>query len=135
AVYVRIGELKAGPLSDLDGAAAAFREALDSAPQDPVALGALASVEERRGDFAALEEALLRRLTATVGPEQVSVLFKLAENAARHLDDSERALSYLHQVLDADGRNRTAYNEIEHILTEQERWHDLIDLLEKRADL
>lgn len=135
AVYVRIGELKASALKDLDGAAAAFREALDVAPQDPVALAALASVEERRGDFAALEEALLRRLTATVGADQVAVLFKLAENASRQLDDSERALSYLHQVLDADARNRSAYNEIERILTQQERWHDLIDLLERRADL
>jgi tetratricopeptide (TPR) repeat protein len=135
AVYVRIGELKAGALKDLDGAAAAFREALDVAPQDPVALDALASVEERRGDFAALEEALLRRLTATVGPQQVTVLFKLAENASRQLSDSERALSYLHQVLDADALNRPAFTEIERILTEQERWHDLIDLLERRAEL
>jgi tetratricopeptide (TPR) repeat protein len=135
AVYLKIGELKAGPLSDLDGAAAAFREALDIAPQDPVALGALAAVEERRGDFAALEEALLRRLSATVGADQVAVLFKLAENAAGPLKDSERALSYLHQVLDADPSNRTAYAEIERLLTEQERWHDLIDLLDRRADL
>src|SRR5204863_739658 len=39
------------------------------------------------------------------------------------------------QVLDADPRNRAAYTEIERLLTEQERWHDLIDLLERRADL
>jgi tetratricopeptide (TPR) repeat protein len=135
AVYVRIGELKAGPLNDLDGAAAAFREALDVAPEDQAALSALATVEERRGDFQALEEALLRRLTATKGDDQVAVLFKLAENASKQLDDSERALSYLHQVLDADPKNRGAYGEIERILTAQERWHDLIDLLERRADL
>jgi tetratricopeptide (TPR) repeat protein len=65
----------------------------------------------------------------------VAVLFKLAENASKQLHDSERASSYLHQVLDADAKNRTAYNEIERLLTEQERWHDLIDLLERRAEL
>jgi hypothetical protein len=59
ALYVRIGTLRAGPLSDPDGAAAAFREALDLAPKDPIAGAALADIEEKRGDYAALEEALL----------------------------------------------------------------------------
>jgi len=40
ALYLRIGTLKAGPLADLDGAAAAFREALDLQPEDGVALAA-----------------------------------------------------------------------------------------------
>ena len=35
ALYVRIGTLKAGPLADPDGAAAAFREALDLAARRP----------------------------------------------------------------------------------------------------
>src|SRR5439155_11281991 len=111
------------------------REALDVVPQDVAALTALAEVEERRGDFAALEEALLRRLSAASGPDQVAVLFKLATNAAGPLDDRDRALSYLHQVLEADPANRPAFVEMERLLTQQERWHDLIDLLEKRAEL
>jgi tetratricopeptide (TPR) repeat protein len=135
AVYVQIGQLKAGPQNDLEGAAIAFREALDVSSQDPTALEALADVEERRGDYAALEEALLRRLSATSGAEQVTVLFKLAGNAAGRLEDPDRALSYLHQVLDADGSNRLAFAEMERLLTLQERWHDLIDLLERRAEL
>jgi tetratricopeptide (TPR) repeat protein len=63
------------------------------------------------------------------------VLFKLASNAAGPLADPDRALSYLHQVLDADAGNRPAYVEMERLLTLQERWHDLIDLLERRAEL
>ncbi len=135
ALYVRIGTLKAGPLADPDGAAAAFREALDLAPEDPVALAALADIEEKRGDFAALEEALLRQLSARSGLDSVPVLTRLARNAADKLNDADRALVYLHQVLDADRENREAFAETERILASLERWHELIDVLERRADI
>ncbi len=135
ALWVRIGELKVGALNDLDGAAAAFREALDAVPTDPVALRDLAGIEERRGDFAALEEALSRRLAATTGAEHSEVLFKLAENSAHKLKDPDRALSYLHQVLDAEPTNRQAFVAMEQVLHELERWHDLVELLERRAEV
>jgi len=135
ALYVRMGTLKAGPLADLDGAAAAFREALDLAPEDPVALAALADIEERRGDHSALEEALLRQLSAVHGLACVPVLTRLARNAADRLNDADRALVYLHQVLDADAENREAFAEMERILATLERWHELIEVLERRAEI
>ena len=135
ALYVRIGTLKSGPLADLDGAAAAFREALDLASDDAVALSALADIEEKRGDFTALEEALLRQLSATNGLGSVPVLTRLARNAATGLNDADRALVYLHQVLEADSGNREAFTETERILAALERWHELIDVLERRADI
>jgi len=135
ALYVRIGTLKAGPLADLDGAAAAFREALDLASEDAVALAALADIEEKRGDFASLEEALLRQLSATSGLGSIPVLTRLARNAATGLNDADRALVYLHQVLEADGENREAFAETERILASLERWHELVDVLERRAEI
>jgi tetratricopeptide (TPR) repeat protein len=135
ALYVRIGMLKAGPLADPDGAAAAFREALDLAPEDPVALASLADIEEKRGDFTALEEALLRQLSAKSGADSVSVLTRLAHNAVDKLNDADRALVYLHQVLEADSENREAFGETERILASLERWHELVDVLERRAEI
>ena len=38
ALWSRVGELRLGMLQDLDGAAEAYREALDTAPDDPLAL-------------------------------------------------------------------------------------------------
>ena len=67
SLFFRIGELRRGPLQDSDGAAAAFREVLDISPADRSALAALAALEEARGDFSALEEVLLRRLSVAEG--------------------------------------------------------------------
>jgi tetratricopeptide (TPR) repeat protein len=134
-LFMRIGQLKAGPLDDLDGAAEALRNALDFAPENPAAMSALAAVEERRGNFAGVEEAFLRQLTVVTGAQQVPVLFELATNASTNLRDLDRALSYLHQLLDTDPSNERAYDEIARLLAEQGRWHDLIELLERRADL
>ena len=67
-LWARIGELRLGILQDLDGAADAYREALEGAPDDPMALSALESIEEKREDWSTLQEVLLRRLGSATGP-------------------------------------------------------------------
>ena len=135
ALYARIGELRAGTLGDLDGAADAYREALDAAPENPALLTALEEVHERRGDWSALQDVLTRRLAGAMGAEQVAILLKLAANAEVRLSDLEQAAGFLHQVLAFDPGNQQAYLDLERMLSAHERWYDLIDVLTKHADI
>jgi tetratricopeptide (TPR) repeat protein len=64
----------------------------------------------------------------------ILVLARLAKNAAERLNDSDRALVYLQQILAADPANLEAFDETVRLLTGLERWHELIELLERRAD-
>ena len=80
-LWARVGELRLGMMNDLDGAAEAYREALEGTPDDPIALSALEAIEDRRGDWSTLQEVLMRRLGSASGADQVAVLLKLARNA------------------------------------------------------
>ena len=135
ALWSRVGELRLGMLQDLDGAAEAYREALDTAPDDPLALSALEAIEERREDWSTLQEVLMRRLGATFGPDQVAVLLKLARNAEQKLSDADQAIGFLRQIIDADPRNGFAFLELERILRANARWYDLVEVLGKHADM
>jgi tetratricopeptide (TPR) repeat protein len=140
ALWARVGELRAGALSDLDGAAEAYREALDGAPAGSklasAVLSALESIEEQREDFTTLQEVLMRRLGAAAGgAEQVPVLMKLAKNAETHLSDVDQAAGFLRQVLDIESANGFAYLELERILRGAERWYDLVEVLGKHAEV
>ena len=73
ALWSLFGELRLTLLSDSDGAAEAYREALDGAPDDVLALSALESIEDCRGDWSTLQEVLLRRLGSASGADQVAV--------------------------------------------------------------
>ena len=134
ALWSRVGELRLTLLSDLDGAAEAYREALDGAADDVLALSALESIEDRRGDWSTLQEVLLRRLGNASGADQVAVLLKLARNAEQKLSDVDQAVGFLRQLLDADPGNGFGYFELERILRASERWYDLVDVLGKHAD-
>src|SRR5699024_10598704 len=81
----RLGEVRLTVLEDLDGAAEAFREALDSTPDDPRLLAALETIEVRREDWSTLQEVLLRRMGMVEGTAQIPVLFRLAKNAEEKL--------------------------------------------------
>jgi tetratricopeptide (TPR) repeat protein len=134
-LLVRVSELQAGPLEDKEAAVDTLKEALDYSPAHPLALAVLVEIEEMRGDFLALEEALLRQSASLSGEEQYAVLAKLAQNAREHMHDPERALVYLQQILSSSGDNRYAFAESERLLTDLMRWHELIELLERLAEV
>jgi tetratricopeptide (TPR) repeat protein len=134
-LWSRVGELRLTLLNDLDGAADAYREALDGAPDDVLALSALEAIEDRRGDFSTLQEVLMRRLGSASGADQVAVLLKLARNAEQKLSDVDQAVGFLRQLLEADPGNGFGYLELERILRAAERWYDLVEVLAKHADM
>jgi tetratricopeptide (TPR) repeat protein len=134
ALWARVGGLRLGQ-NDVEGAAEAYREALEGAPEDANVLNALETIEEKREDWATLQEILMRRLGAAQGAAQLPVLFKLAKNAETRLDDVEQASGYLRQVLEVDEKNAQAYAELERVLRSGERWYDLVDVLTKHADV
>ncbi len=134
ALWARVGGLRLQQ-NDVDGAAEAYREALEGAPEDEAVLSALEAIEERREDWATLQEVLQRRLNAVSGPAQIAVLLKLAKNAETRLSDLEQASGYLRQVLDVDPTSVSAYVELERTLRAGERWYDLVEVLGKHADL
>ncbi len=135
ALWSRVGELRLGLLNDLDGAADAYREALDGVPDDALALSALEAIEDRRQDWSTLQEVLLRRLSAVAGPDQVAVLLKLARNAEQKLSDVDQAVGFLRQLLDVDPTNGFGYLELERILRANDRWYDLVDVLGQHAEM
>ncbi len=134
ALYARIGALKLGLLSDPSGAADAYREALESAPEDPASLAALETIAEKLEDWSTLQDVLTRRLGAAKGRDQVAVLLKLARNAEEKLSDLDQSIGFLHQILGIDPGNGQAFLELERLLGVGERWYDLIDVLTKHAD-
>ena len=134
ALWSRVGELRLGMMNDLDGAAEAYREALEGASDDPIALSALEAIEERREDWSTLQEVLMRRFGATFGADQVAVLLKLARNAEQKLSDADQAIGFLRQIVDADATNTFAYLELERLLRANARWYDLVEVLGLHAD-
>ncbi|MBA3540616.1 MAG: tetratricopeptide repeat protein, partial [Deltaproteobacteria bacterium] len=117
-------------------AVAAWQAVLDLDPDDPAALIVLEGAHARGGDWMAVNDLQGRRLSLAKSPaERIAIhgeMAKVAEEKRASVDD---ALASWFAVLDIDNSHRPAYVELERLLVSANRWHDLVDLLERSAEL
>jgi tetratricopeptide (TPR) repeat protein len=134
----RIGQLYAERLEELDKAAQVYRDLVDLEPDSLAALEALEQVERRRGDPAAVQEVLVRRLQAVgAGAGQIPVYLQLADLAlstAGKEASPEDAIGYLHEVLTLAPGHGQATERLLALLEENGKYHDLVDVLTQEAN-
>jgi tetratricopeptide (TPR) repeat protein len=130
----RIAQIQSDVLQDLDAAVEAWQAVLDVAPDASDALAALEDIHTRREDWASVQDTLLRRLDLVDDAfGKVGILRRLAALAADKRDAMDDAIGYLLQALDVDETHLALYDELDRLLGRAERWHDLVDVLERAA--
>ncbi len=132
ALRVEIAELE----SDGPRAIAAWQQVLDLDPDDLAALAALQAAYAKAGDWMAIADIQTRRLSLAQSKwDQVGIhaeMAKLAEDKRNSIDD---AIASWYAALDVDSSYLTGYAQLERLLARGERWHDLVELLDRLADV
>jgi len=114
----------------------AWQQVLDLAPDDLAALAALQAAYARAGDWMAIADIQTRRLSlATSKWDQVAIHAEMAKLAEDKRDSIDDAVAAWFAALDVDGSYLTGYAQLERLLTRGERWHDLVELLDRLADV
>jgi tetratricopeptide (TPR) repeat protein len=108
------------------------RHALELAPGDPLALGALTALYETSRNFAALAEFALADLkTATAPPAKVAAYERLAEIDADQRGDVHSAVLGYETILELDPAHAPTLRTLERYYLTQERWAELAATYEK----
>ncbi len=136
ALRIRIAQLYQHGLGKLDEAVDAWQTVLDVEPNTPEALSALEEVHTQREDWLAVQEVLVRQIDfAEVDADRIVILRRLAQLSETKRDSLDEAIGYLYQILDIDNAHFETYAEFEGVLKKAERWHDLVELLERLGDV
>jgi tetratricopeptide (TPR) repeat protein len=121
---------------DSQRAVAAWQAVLDLDPDDLKTLDSLEMAYAKAGDWIAVGDLQGRRLAlAETTAEKLAIhasMARIAEERRGALDD---AVACWYAALDVDPANKHSFGELERLLGAAERWHDLVDLLERRAEL
>jgi golgin subfamily B member 1 len=131
---LQAGEILDEKLGQLDRAIETYRDTLDLDPRNAMAIERLEVIFEKKEDWQALLEVLLRRLEAAGEAGRVAVLMKLADLSAKELQRVEDAVDYYHQILTLQPGCLEAFDRMEVLLRSTGRWYDLVEILRKHAD-
>ena len=132
ALRVEIAELEAeGPR-----AVNAWQQVLDLDPDDVGALQALQAAYAKAGDWMAIADIQTRRLALAQSKwDQVAIHAEMAKLAEDKRDSIDDAIAAWFAALDVDGSYLTGFAQLERLLARGERWHDLVELLDRLADV
>jgi len=130
----RLAEVLAGPGEDPVAATVAWENVLDEAPEDLGAIEALESLYEKAERWEDLRGLLDRRLDiAATDDERITARVRLARLDEQAFGRREDAMTQLREILQLDPNNAAALDELERLLGLEERWDELVELLERRA--
>src|SRR5690606_823970 len=102
---------------------------------DLESIAALEGLYEKTERFGELEDLIQRRLDIAETPaDRIAARVRLARLADQRLGRREEAIEQLREILDEDPGNPEALDELERLYAADERWQDLVALLEGRAE-
>lgn len=135
-LLTRLGELFETILGDTDAAIAAHRERLDADPADVDAMRALERLFEQKGQWTRLIGILQSRDRVT---DAESDRREIARQVGRiyedKLGDRDNAVVAYNAVLDNFGKDRDTLAALARLYQAQEKWQDLLDVLEMDLEL
>ncbi|MCE9575633.1 MAG: tetratricopeptide repeat protein [Deltaproteobacteria bacterium] len=132
---VRIAELHAR-LGDTSAAVAAWRDVADLDPNDDAALAQLEAAHAAAADWLAVQDVLTRRLDlARSKSDKLAIIERMAAIAIDQRGSVDDAIGHWFAALEIDNAHLPAYAHLEQLLTRGQRWHDLVELLERLAEL
>jgi tetratricopeptide (TPR) repeat protein len=137
AVRCRLGKIYEIQLNDIEEAKRHYENALFTDAQAIEALRGLDRIYTKEGNAVSLRNNLDAQLDCpSVTPKQrLELLQRLADLCEEEFKEIDQAITYLQMVLDTDDTHRYALVTLTRLYRRQERWEELVDLLEKRAKL
>jgi len=131
----RAATLYVGPLASPERAVEVYREIADTDPADQGALEQLESLFGKLERWSDLQDLYLQKMgSASSDSERAEVLRGLAALSEQRFDAPDDAVGHLQEILMTFPGDDRAFADLERIFSKTERWQDLVELLESRAD-
>ncbi len=121
---------------DAPAAFKALAQAFAEDPSDEELATDLERLAEATGLWAELADTLESRASNSLDPENARQLYgRLARICEQQLNDPARAVSATQRALEQVGDDPELLQHLDELLVATERWHDLVDVLERRGNL
>jgi tetratricopeptide (TPR) repeat protein len=134
-LYPMLAELLEATLDDPDAAIEVHQERLELDTTNLEVLSALERLYEQRGRWKSLVEVLERRAElSTEEQEQLMLYHRVAETYEQKLDSIDRAVDAYRDVISRFGSDDVSLRALSRLYRQCERWHDLLDVTEIRAE-
>lgn len=123
-------------IAQLEGSVPAWQAVVDLDPDDASALQQLEAAHARNNDWIAVSDIQMRRLDlAKTKQEKVAIHAEMANLAEKRRGSADDAITAWYAALEVDPAHLPAFAELERLLAASGRGHDLVELLEKLAEL
>ncbi|MBN2342252.1 MAG: tetratricopeptide repeat protein [Deltaproteobacteria bacterium] len=131
--YLQVAELSYRQLDDVSTAREYYLKIMDANAENEEAMNALEEIYRASEEYLELFE-IYRQKVQNVFDDDLrkDILFKQAQVCEDKLDDISGAVQTYESILEIDQTNAEAIASLERLYPQEDRWNDLVELLENR---
>ncbi len=133
--YARMAKIASDALADRERSIDLWGRVIDLRGEDPIALGQLADLHERAGQWRELVDILERQIRIASPDEQVAQYSRLGRIWKEKLGKERHALEAWQKVLEIDAGNLPALRASAAIFKETQAWEELVDTLHRLIEI
>ncbi|MBN2802685.1 MAG: tetratricopeptide repeat protein [Deltaproteobacteria bacterium] len=135
SVLQEVAEISFRDLGDIDTAKDFYLKIMDADAENSKAMNALEEIYQEQKDYLELFEIYRQKVHSIFDDNlKIDVLFKQAAVCENHLDDLSTAVSTFESILEIDTVNKSAIESLERLYPKEDRWADLMELLNRQRD-
>ena len=123
-------------MADLENAEALYRALLDEDPTDEEVLTSLERISIESEDWGALFDIYAReKELARSAQDRIQILFRMATVCEDELGDLPKATETVEEIVRIDADDRDALGKLDDLYQRQERWEDLLGVIQRTGEL
>jgi len=130
----RLANLLADKLERVDDAIGVYNDMLGDQPDDLPAIKELEVLLRRLERWSDVRDVLERKQEAVEDGERLAVISQMARLSEDRLEDVTEAIELYQKILLEDPGHVAARTAVERLLTQEERWSDLVDVVDQQVE-
>jgi tetratricopeptide (TPR) repeat protein len=135
-LFIKAGQIYEEILDNVKEAVESYTSILEEDPEDVTAIDKIAALYVQQKMWQEFIDISMKKIDISLDMDEKKNIFReIGRVYLQEISDTDKAIDNFMKILEIDPEDRSALGTLDNIFTNEERWEDLLPIVEKEAEI